>query len=274
MTSRSNPRTQKLLSDLDSSEFKSLKSDDYEDRTWAEPKQSTVNIEDILKPQSKPKTGYNFALLFIFLKREDMAPVEFLKYFFYVEIFISCVAVIGSTISFFYGITYFTVDQSGEQFNRDNQLIGLTCGVSGVVFSMFKFYFTLISLKNIKKNVFVAEIACAAGLSILTHAVLVVVCFTFCILSIYVGLEELNDTGRVKDKWERDFGILLLITSGPMLLLSCVILGQSFLVKKVSKAVDHYMMDYIHSTKVRRERREARRRARAKEMAAAAAGRD
>lgn len=178
-------------------------------------------------------------------------------------------AVVGSIISTLFGLTYFTVDPS---FDRDNQLIGLTCGCSGLVFSLFKFYFTLISLKNIKKEVFVAEIACAAGLSILTQAVLIIVCLVFLILAVLVGLEDFTE-GRAErtdeEKMERIFGMILLITAIPMMVLTLIIISQSLLMKKVSKAVDTYMLEYIHSSKMRRKRRDERRRKRAKEMAEA-----
>jgi hypothetical protein len=101
----------------------------------------------------------------MFKKQRNLTPLVFLRKFFKVEIAVCCMSVIGSIIAALYGLTYFTIKST---FDRDNQLIGLTCGCSGLVFSVFKFYFTLVSLRNIKKEVFVAEIACAAGLSILT----------------------------------------------------------------------------------------------------------
>jgi len=72
---------------------------------------------------------------------------------------------VGSLVAIFYGLTFFTIDPS---FDRDNQLIALVGGFTGLTFSLFKFYFTVVSLKNLKKEVFVPEISCAAGLSILT----------------------------------------------------------------------------------------------------------
>jgi uncharacterized membrane protein len=75
------------------------------------------------------------------------------------------------------------------------------------------------------------------------------------ILSVLVGIEEFTD-GRAEatdvEKMERLFGILLLITSIPMMVLTLIILSQSLLMKKVSKAVDTYMLEYIHSSKMRR----------------------
>jgi len=251
---------------LEDSEFGS---EAFKDKSWAEPEKSEINLDEIMS-QPERKTGYDFKFLFCFLSRINLTPLLFLKYFFYVEIGISCAAVVGSLVALLYGLTYFTI---ATEYDRDNQLIGMTCGTSGIVFSFFKFYFTLVSLKNLKREVFVAEIACAAGLSILTHAVLVVVCFTFFGLALIVGFKDVEDAeggrGGDEDYVERDFGLALLVTSVPMLFLAFTILGQSMMMKKVSKAVDQYMLEYIHSSKVRRERREIRRKERARQMRAA-----
>lgn len=152
---------------------------------WNEPEKSEVDIDKLIMENTGPGTGFNFFFLFVFSRQQNLTPLNFLRKFFKVEIGVCCMSVVGSIIATLYGMTYFTID---PDFDRDNQLIGLTCGCSGLVFSMFKFYFTLISLKNIKKEVFVAEIACAAGLSILTQAVLIIVCVVFLILAILVGL--------------------------------------------------------------------------------------
>ena len=249
---------------LEDSEFGS---EAFKNKSWAEPEKSEINLNEMMS-QPERKTGYDFAFLFCFMRKNNLTPHLFLKLFFYVEIGISCSAVVGSLVALLYGFTYFTID---PEYDRDNQLIGMTCGTSGLVFALFKFYFTLISLKHLKKEVFVAEIACAAGLSILTHAVLVVVCFTFFGLSLVVGFKDVEDSehGREIDTIERNFGFALLVLSVPMLFLAFTILGQSLMMKKVSKAVDQYMLEYIHSSRVRRERREMRRKERARQMRAA-----
>lgn len=247
-TSKSNLRT-------------SLFSNDHSEQSeWNEQKASTLVIGNL--PSSERKTPYHFHFLFCLFRRKNLQPLAFLRYFFNIEITIACIAVIGSLIALLYGITYFSID---PQFDRDNQLIGLTCGVSGMIFSIFKFYFTLISLNAIKKEIFVPEIACAAGLSVLTHAILVVVSIIFTALAIFVGMNDYDD-GKSKDPVEFDFGILLIIGSFPMVLLTLVIVGQSFLMRKVGRAVDDYMLEYIHSSRVRRQKREQRRRKRAREM--------
>lgn len=237
----------------------SLFSNDHsQDSQWNEHKASTLMVDEM--PQVQVETPYHFRFLFCLFVKKNLSPIRFLRYFFNIEITIASVAVVGSLISLLYGVTYFTID---PQFDRDNQLIGLTCGVSGLIFSTFKFYFTLISLNAIKKEIFVPEIACAAGLSVLTHAILVVVSVIFTILAIVVGMEDVNEK---RDNIEYDFGVILVIGSVPMIILTFIILGQSFLMRKVGKAVDEYMLEYIHSSKVKRQKREERRKKRALEM--------
>ena len=51
-----------------------------------------------------------------------------------------------------------------------------------------------------------------------------------------------------------------------MFFLTLIIISQSLLMKKVSKAVDTYMIEYIQSSKMKKKRREERRKRRAKEM--------
>lgn len=151
--------------------------------------------------------------------------------FFKVELGISIGCVVLSLIALLYGITYFTVDPS---FNKDNQLIGIACGVTGLMFSGFKFYFTLLALKYVKREIFVAEIPCAAGLSVLTQVVLLVTCSVFLLLAVLIGLNDYTSGSSRKtdeEKTERIFGMVLLISSLPMLFLTLVLVSQTFLMR-------------------------------------------
>lgn len=153
-----------------------------------------------------------------------MSAKAFITSFFKVELGVSIGCVVLSIIAFLYGITYFTVDPS---FDKDNQLIGIACGISGLMFSGFKFYFTMMALKYIRREIFVAEIPCAAGLSVLTQAVLLVTCIVFLLLAVLVGLKDFfSGESRKTDEeaTERIFGIVLLISSLPMLVLTMVLI--------------------------------------------------
>lgn len=125
-----------------------------------------MDLEKILHGvEVDPSRCYHFHFLFCFKNERRISASRFLVLFFNVEMLTSCASMVGSLVAIFYGLTFFTIDPS---FDRDNQLIALVGGFTGLTFSLFKFYFTVVSLKNLKKEVFVAEISCAAGLSILT----------------------------------------------------------------------------------------------------------
>jgi len=76
-------------------------------------------------------------------------------------------------------------------------------GFTGLTFSLFKFYFTLVSLKNLKKEVFGAEISCAAGLAILTQVILLLVALSILTLTVFVGLEYFKE-GKSRKTDEED----------------------------------------------------------------------
>lgn len=156
-----------------------------------------------------------------------------------------------SIAALFYGCTYFTVD---EKFDKDNQMIGIACGLTGLLFSIFKFYFTLVALKSIKQEIFAAEISCAAGLSILTQVVLLISSLVFIVLAVLVGYKEFKmGERRMTDEQltERIFGIILLILSLPMLVLFAVLISQMVLMPQLNQAVDLYMTEYINKSDVK-----------------------
>ena len=146
-----------------------------------------VDIEKLLKNiELDPAMCYRFQFIFCFFKERNIGALRFLTLFFNVEIVISLASMVGSLVAVFYGLTFFTIDPS---FDRDNQLIAMVGGFTGITFSFFKFYFTLVSLKNLRREVFVAEISCAAGLSILTQVILLLVACSILALTVFVAVD-------------------------------------------------------------------------------------
>ena len=184
-----------------------------------------IDVKDLQELNSEKKGDFDFSFLFCFKKKSKISAKRFVTEFFRVELGVSLPCMILSLVALFFGLTYFTIDPS---FDRDNQLIGIACGLSGLMFSSFKFYFTLMALKYIRREIFVAEIPCAAGLSVLTQAVLLLTCSVFMLLSILVGLKDfLSGESRKTDeeRTERIIGLVLIFSSLPMLVLTLVILS-------------------------------------------------
>jgi len=218
-----------------------------------EPDRSVIDVNQLLKSNQEKKGDFDFNFLFCCQRQRQISAKSFVASFFKVELGISIGCVVLSIVALLYGITYFTVDPS---FDKDNQLIGIACGITGLMFSGFKFYFTLMALKFIKREIFVAEIPCAAGLSVLTQVVLLVTCLVFLLLSVLVGMKDyFSGESRKTDeeKTERIFGLVLLISSLPMLFLTLVIVSQTVLMRQLTKAVDIYMSEYINNSDVRKK---------------------
>ena len=121
-------------------------------------------LNDSRETSAQP-SGYVYHVLGCLYRRKNLSAQTFIRLYFMTELWLSIVFVLGALACIVWGFSYFTLEQTEKEHNRE--FYALILGIGSLIIISFKLYLVLLSIKHLRLNqfhpvIFCCELCCRA----------------------------------------------------------------------------------------------------------------